>query len=78
MSYANHQPRSGESEGESFTDDVITTFAFSRDAERWRVTDGSRRAAEEVPLSKGKVDGRKSVRREPRQGHRNDTDPVQG
>lgn len=60
------------------TDAVITAFAFTREAERWRVTDGSRRAAEEVPLSKGKVDGRKSVRREPWQGHRNDTDPVQG
>ena len=43
---------------------------------RWRTADGSLLAAEEVPPSKGKVDGRKSVRREPWQGRRNDTDRV--
>ena len=45
-------------------------------AERWRVADGSREAAEEVPLSQGEKDRGNPVRREPWQGHRNDTDPA--
>ena len=40
------------------------------------MADGSRKAAEEVPLSEGKMDRGNPVRREPWQGHRNDTDPV--
>ena len=38
------------------------------------MADGSRKAAEEVPSSKGEMDGRKPVRRELWQGPRNDTD----
>ena len=38
------------------------------------MADGSRKAAEEVPSSKGKMDARTGVRRELWQGPRNDTD----
>lgn len=52
---------------------IIHTFLLGI-VGRWRVADGSRKAAEEVPSSKGKMDARKGVRRELWQGPRNDTD----
>ena len=58
----------------STTQTVIIHTLLLGNVGRWRVADGSRKAAEEVPSSKGKMDARKGVRRELWQGPRNDTD----
>jgi len=59
-----------------YTDGFFKQSILPRNVRRWRVADGSRKAAEEVPLSKGEMDRGNPVRREPWQGHRNDTDPA--
>ena len=72
-----HHPKSGRNDDEWLmhvhTNTVIIPTALLGIVRRWRTADGSRKAAEEVPSSKGKMDRRKPVRRESWQGPRNDT-----